>query len=841
MVLLPGKKRRTILAWSALVLGIGSPGTSTVAAPLSDAQKLGFFTDQVKPILESSCIKCHGGEKTKGGLLLINRESLLKGGDTGPAISTDAPSASLLLKAIGYGDIDLQMPPKEKLSNPQIAILTKWVGMGAPMTPLTATRPGGIAEVPTKRIVPQVNAESMKFWSFQPVKRSAIPVVQKSDWVKSPIDAFVLAKLEANHLTPAPPADKAVLLRRAYFDLTGLPPTPAETEAFLKDSASNAFEKIVDRLLASPRYGERWARHWLDVVRYADTNSFERDGLKPNAWRFRDYVIESFNQDKPYDQFVKEQVAGDELEPLTADGITATGFYRLGIWDDEPADRVQAHMDQFDDMVTTTGQAFLGLTVNCARCHDHKLDPIPQKDYYRMVSFFQGIRPYSNGENILTEIAPQDQLKAVQNDAKAIRRRKDELRQEIASIEKPVIAGLAHGESTLPSSRKGRQSALGPLVLKAIGEDPFRHYASLIKEFDELGARKSSVAMALSVKEVGPKPEPTFVMMRGNAHVPGDQVEPAFLSILNPPKAIVPTPKPGATSSGRRRVLAEWLASDRNPLVARVMMNRVFQHHFGRGIVRSPNDFGSLGDRPTHPELLDWLASELVAKGWKLKSMHRMLMLSNTYQMSSTAEPTALAKDPQNDLLWRFDMRRLEAEEVRDSILAVDGRLNLEMGGPGVFPIIPKEVLAGQSVPGAGWGSSTPQEQSRRSVYIHQKRSLVVPILASLDAADNDTTCPARFTTTQSTQALGMLNSDFTNGEAKAFAARLRKEAGENLEDQVRLALRLALCHEPRKDDVARGVKFANDLEKDLKVAPEVALNQFCLLVLNLNEFVYLD
>ena len=742
MVLLPGKRPRMILAWSALILGIGSVGTSTVAVPLSDAQKLGFFTDQVKLILESSCIKCHGGEKTKGGLLLVDRESLLKGGDTGPAISTDAPSASLLLKAIGYGDPELQMPPKQKLSNPQIAILTKWIEMGAPMTPLTVSRPGGIAEVPTKRIVPQVNAESMKFWSFQPVKRSALPTVQQAAWVKSPIDAFVLAKLEANHLTPAPPADKAVLLRRAYYDLTGLPPTPAETEAFLRDPSPNAFEKIVDRLLASPRYGERWARHWLDVVRYADTNSFERDGLKPNAWRFRDYVIDAFNQDKPYDQFVKEQVAGDELEPVTADGITATGFYRLGIWDDEPADRMQAHMDQFDDMVTTTGQAFLGLTVNCARCHDHKLDPIPQKDYYRMVSFFQGIRPYSNGESILTEIAPQDQLKAVQNDAKALRRRKEELRHEIAAIEKPVITGLAHGESTLPSSRKGRQSALGPIVLKAIGEDPFRHYASLITELEELEARKSSVAMALSVKEAGPKPGPTFVMMRGNAHVPGDRVEPAFLSILNPPKAIVPMPKPGATSSGRRRVLAEWLASDRNPLVARVMMNRVFQHHFGRGIVRSPNDFGSLGDRPTHPELLDWLASEFVARGWKLKSMHRMLMLSNTYQMSSTAEPTALAKDPQNDLLWRFDMRRLEAEEVRDSILAVDGRLNLEMGGPGVFPIIPKEVLAGQSVPGAGWGSSTPQEQSRRSVYIHQKRSLVVPITPV--SMRRTTTPPAR-------------------------------------------------------------------------------------------------
>ena len=839
MVLLSVKKFKNILAMSALVLG-SSVSLKSAATP-PDSEKLAFFTAQVKPLLESTCIKCHGGEKTKGGLLLIDHDSLLKGGDTGPAFSPEAPSKSLLLKAIGYGDPELQMPPKQKLSDAQIAVLTKWIEMGAPMTPLSISRTGGIAEAPAKRIVPQVNAETMKFWSFQPVKRSVVPAVKQSEWIKSPIDAFVLAKLEANHLTPAPPATKAVLLRRAYYDLTGLPPTPAETEAFLKDSAPNAFIKVVDRLLASPRYGEKWARHWLDVVRYAETNSFERDGIKPNAWRFRDYVIESFNKDKPYDQFVKEQVAGDELKPLTADGITATGFYRLGIWDDEPADRMQARMDEFDDMVTTTGQAFLGLTVNCARCHDHKLDPIPQKDYYRLVSFFRGIKPYTNDEDVLTEIAPADKMRAVEDDAKAVNRRKDDLKREIAVIEKPIIAALPGGESTLPRTAKKRQEMLGPIVLKKIGEDPFRHYASLIAELTELNHRKSSAAMALSVKEAGTKPEPTFVMMRGNAHVPGDQVEPAFLSILNPPKAVIPTPAPGAASSGRRRVLAEWLASDRNPLVARVMMNRVFQHHFGRGIVRSPNDFGSLGDRPTHPELLDWLASEFVAQGWKLKTMHRMLMLSNAYQMSSTGNPAALAKDPQNDLLWRFDMRRLEAEEVRDSILAVDGRLNLEMGGPGVFPIIPQGVLAGQSVPGAGWGKSTPEEQSRRSIYIHQKRSLVVPILASLDAADNDTTCPARFTTTQSTQALGMLNSDFTNGEAKGFAMRLRKEAGENLENQVRLALRLTLCHEPAKADVARGVRFASDLEKDLKVAPEVALNQFCLLVLNLNEFVYLD
>jgi mono/diheme cytochrome c family protein len=841
-MLLPLKKLMNAMVVVMALIAGGVPYLSTGRASFAiDPAQAKFFADEIKPILESNCLKCHGGEKIKGGLQLTSHEALLKGGDTGPAITLEQPVQSLILKAIGYEDGDLQMPPKQKLAAADVAQLTKWVQMGAPMTPITLSRSTVSAAEPVKRIVPQVNAETMKFWSFQPVKRAAIPVVKHADWVKSPIDAFVLAKLEANQLSPAPRASKNVLLRRVYYDLIGLPPTPAQVQAFLEDESPNAFEKVVDRLLASPRYGEKWARHWLDVVRFAETNSFERDGIKPNAWRFRDYVIDSFNADKPYDQFVKEQIAGDELDHVTSDSIIATGYYRLGIWDDEPADRMQARMDEFDDIVTTTGQAFLGLTVNCARCHDHKLDPIPQKDYYRMVSFFQGIRPYSNGESILTEIAPDDQLKAVQQESKANRQRVADLRHEIAEIEAPIIQKLPEKEKSLPPRRPQRQAVIGPLVLKAIGEDPFRHYASLVEELKELEGRKPSVPLALSVKEQGPTPEPTFVMMRGNAHVPGEQVEPAFLSILNPPKAIIPTPDPAAQTSHRRRVLAEWLASDRNPLVARVMVNRIFQHHFGRGIVRSPNDFGSLGERPTHPELLDWLASEFVAKGWKLKTMHRMIVLSNTYQMASTADAKALAKDPQNDLLWRFDMRRLEAEEVRDSILAVDGRLNLTMGGPGVYPKIPQEVLAGQSRPGEGWGQSDPAAEARRSIYIHQKRSLVVPIIASLDMADNDTTCPARFTTTQSTQALGMLNSAFTNEEAAVFATRLRKEAGEKLEDQVALAIRLTLCREPTKADIDRGVRFATGLERDLHVAPEIALNQFCLLVLNLNEFVYLD
>jgi mono/diheme cytochrome c family protein len=812
-------------------------------APAAPADGEKFYAEQVQPLLASACVKCHGGEKTKGGLRLTDRQAILTGGDTGPAISVDHPSDSLLLKAISYKDPDLQMPPKNKLDDAQVGVLTKWVEMGAPM-PAAAAASQPVAEAaPAKKMSPQVNAETMKFWSFQPVKRPAVPAVEQKGWVKTPIDAFILAKLEANHLEPAPPAPKAALLRRAYYDLTGLPPTPADVDAFLSDDSPDAFARVVERLLASPRYGERWARHWMDVVRFAETNSFERDSLKPNAWRFRDYVIDAFNADKPYDQFIREQIAGDELDRVTAESITATGYYRLGIWDDEPADRMQARMDELDDIVATTGQAFLGLTVNCARCHDHKLDPIPQRDYYQLVAFFHGIRPNAkDGDNVLTEIAPDDELQAVRDEALATARRKVEVTRQLAEIERPVLEELTDEQrQALPRNPVKRREALDPVLRAALGEDPFRHYTDLRTELEALTARKAATAYALSVKEVGPTPEPTFVMIRGNAHVQGERVEPGFLSVLNPPPVVIPPAKPGATTSGRRRVLAEWLASDKNPLTARVMVNRIWQHHFGRGIVRSPNDFGNIGDRPTHPELLDYLASEFTSHGWRMKDLHRLIMLSSAYQMASSGNDAALAKDPQNDLLWRFDMRRLEAEEVRDSILAVNGRLNVTMHGPGVFPKIPAAVLAGQSRPGDGWGKSPPQDECRRSIYIHQKRSLVHPLLAALDVPDGDASCPARFTTTQSTQALGMMNSEFLNDEARAFAARLRKEAGDGVGEQVKLALRLALCHEPAKPDVERGVKFVRAMEQDLHVAPDIALDQFCLLVLNLNEFVYLD
>jgi hypothetical protein len=768
------------LAFAAVVLVVvglahGADGKKE-GAPSTEA--VAFFEAKVRPVLIEQCFKCHGPDKHKGSLRLDSRAALLAGGDTGPAIVPGNPGKSLLIQAINHANDELKMPPSKKLAKERIADLTHWVQMGAPW-------PGGDAaatSTPRKGEL-QVTEKDRQFWAFQKVKRPAVPAVKDQVWVANPIDAFVLARLEAKGLRPNPPAGKRELIRRLCYDLTGLPPTPEEVEAFVNDSSPRAYERLVDRLLDSPHYGEKWGRHWLDLVRFAETNSYERDNPKPNTWRYRDYVIASYNADKPYDRFVKEQLAGDELPDADAESVIATGYYRLGIWDDEPTDRDLAKFDGLDDVVATTGQVFLGLTLDCARCHDHKIDPVPQRDYYRLLAFFHNVKHFSNG-------GPGDEVRLV--------RREGRQTFEYLSPEKP-------------------------------------------KDREELKQKpKAANDRALCVTEEGAKPPETFVLLRGNPQVRGDKVEPGFPQVLSTADPVLPTPAPNARTLGRRRVLADWIASPDNPLTARVMANRVWQHHFGRGIVRSPSNFGYQGDRPTHPELLDWLASELVADGWHLKPLHRLIVTSNTYRMASRANPEALAADPVNDLLWRFDPRRLTAEEIRDSVLAVTGTLNPKMYGPGIYVDIPKEVLAGQSQPGKGWGKSPPEEQNRRSVYVHVKRSLLTPILETFDLAETDRSTPVRFATTQPAQALAMLNGAFLNQEAALLADRLRREAGEDVDEQVALALRLVTGRPPTKSEVRRGVGLVEGLKKDGAMADE-AVKYFCLVALNLNEFVYLD
>jgi hypothetical protein len=803
-------------------------------------EQAALFDKQVRPILQQHCFKCHGGGKVRGGLRLTSRENVLNGGDSGPAVALDKPETSRLLQAINYRD-GLEMPPDGKLPQAKIDVLTRWVKAGVPWTPSAKT-----AET-AKPKGGEVTAEARNYWAYRPVHRPDVPTVKDVKWVRNPIDAFILAKLEAAGLTPAPPAERVALVRRVYYDLLGLPPTPEQVDAFVNDRSPNAYEQLIDRLLDSPHYGEKWGRHWLDVVRYAETNGYERDGPKPHAWRYRDYVIKSFNDDKPYDQIIREQIAGDEIALFptptgghpwasASDAIIATGYYRLGLWDDEPADPLQAQYDGLDDIVATTAQTFLAMTMNCARCHDHKIDPIPQADYYRLLAFFQDVRPYSNDSNVSTsstvrDIAPPEVQATYEKSLRQREARVTELRAAMKKLEDEAIRKMPAVDQREAEGPQRIRIIMFKLPAYLTAEQK-AEYAKLKNELEPLKNKPGPPrTLALAVNNCLVQPPPTHVMIRGNAHAPGAGVTPTFPSVLGFPAPTLPTPAKDARAGGRRTVLANWLASRDNPLTARVMVNRIWQHHFGRGIVPTPNDFGKFGQLPTHPELVDWLAHEFMRGGWRMKRMHKLIMLSNAYQMSSKGDAKALGADPANTLFWRFNMRRLTAEEVRDSLLAVSGRLNPNMGGPSIYPPISEEVLHGQSMPGHGWGKSSPQEAARRSIYVHIKRSLLVPILTQHDQADTDSSCPVRYTTTVPTQALAMLNGQFSNEQAAALTERLQREAPNDVRMQVQRAIRLTTGRQAHDDELRRDIEFAHS----------AGLSRYCLMLLNANEFLYLD
>ncbi len=822
------------------------------ATPTFTPEQTAFFDKQVLPLLRQHCLKCHGDDpdKLRGGLDLRTRAAILRGGDSGSAVNPQQPAQSLLLQALRYTDEHLRMPPKGKLPDADIAVFEKWVAMGLPVP---AERAGSAAPAPT------TSAKAQSYWAYQPVRRPAVPAVRNAAWVKTPIDAFVLAKLEEKGLLPVEPADRATLIRRAYYDLLGLPPTPEQVDAFVNDPSPNAWEKLIDQLLASPHYGEKWGRHWLDVVRYGETNGFERDGPKPFVWRYRDYVIRSFNDDKPFDRFIIEQLAGDELPGYNPDAIIATGYYRLGIWDDEPADPEQALYDHYDDIITTTGQAFLGMTINCARCHEHKADPIPQADYYRLLAFFREIRMFSDTRDVrspnnLTDISPPEVQARYAAEQRRRQQRLEEIRKRMTAIEDAAIKRLpAEDQRAAEGPDRPKVVAKVPALLQ--GETK-AEYEKLRQERAELERRRppQGQELALSVNNCWVPPPPTHVLIRGLPSARGREVAPGFPQLFGQPDPVIPPAPPGARSSGRRTVLARWIASPDNPLTARVWVNRVWQYHFGRGIVPSANDFGKLGDPPTHPELLDWLAAEFVAPTtgpqapwavpgppWTTKRLHKLIMMSNVYQLSSRGDPRNLQADPANTLLWRFNMRRLTGEEIRDSMLAVSGLLNLKQFGPSVYPKLPKEVLAGQSVPGQGWPTSPPHEANRRSIYVHVKRSLRVPILVGFDQPDPDSSCPVRYVTTVPTQALGLLNGEFTHAQALAFARRLQREYPGDLAAQVKRAIRLTTGRLPREEEARKDLEFIHALMRGHKLDELTALSRYCLLCLNTNEFIYID
>jgi len=833
------------------MLGIGSGMLFFANAALSaDAGE--HFRTRVLPVLDEHCFKCHGAEgKAKGGLDLASREAVLKGGDSGPTVDLDAPEKSFLLDMVSYRDADHEMPPdKGKLSPAAIGALEEWVKGGLVFDEEAVAAKLESIESEGQFYDNSINEKTRNWWAFRPVIHPVAPEVDDPEWSQNPIDAFILDRLKQQDLSPNGPASRQEWIRRAYYDLTGLPPMPEDVEAFEKDRSDKAYEKVIDHLLASDRYGEKWGRHWLDLVRYAETNGYERDNPKPDAWRYRDYVIRSFNSDKPYDQFVKEQIAGDELDHVTTDSIIATGFQRLGIWDDEPVDADQAFYDGLDDVLATAGQTFMGLTVGCARCHEHKIDPMPQEDYYRLLAFFHNT--YNNIQegrfkksafslNTTTVIASEEEVNKHNALKKALDDQVKELQKQVDHYELKVFATFSNPEKEDAKDQRTRRTMIANKRKDVLGKEELEDYLAIEEELKQLRRRRlPELAKALSIKENGPVAPKTYVLLRGNAHSRGAEVQPGFPTVLGFEDPVIPEPEAGAQTSGRRRALAEWLVRKDNPLTARVMANRVWQFHFGRGICRSPSNFGQNGERPTHPVLLDWLASYLMDQGWSLKKLHKQIMLSKAYQMSSRAQDKALAKDPENNLFWRFDMRRLTAEEIRDSIIHLSGKLNLQMGGPSIYTPVPEVILATASRPDAAWGKSPEDQQNRRSIYVYIKRSLHEPLLKTFDLADTDSACAVRFVTTVPTQALTMLNSEFLNDQAESFAKRLERDASDTRE-RIALALRLATSREPENKEVQQGVQMMDELVKELKMSSHQALQRFCLLVLNMNEFVYLD
>ena len=756
-------------------------GIDAAAAATPDEVGVQLFREKIQPVLEASCYECHSATATKikGGLRLDSREASRHGGETGPAVVPGDPRKSLLIQAIRH-EGDLQMPAKKpKLADAVIADFVKWVELGAP-----DPREGEPTPPP-----PYDFKKARQFWAFQPVKRLDPPTVKDRRWVKAPLDQFVLAKLEAHGLRPAPPASKADLIRRVCFDLTGLPPSPEEIKAFTEDRSPKAYERLVDRLLASPHFGERVAQSWLDVVRYAETEGFEYDRHLPDAWRYRDYVINAFNQDKPFNQFLTEQIAGDEMAPDDPEKQSATVFHRLG-----PVRRnagnpeiALSRNEILTERTDVIGAAFLGLTVGCARCHDHKFDPIPQKDYYRLQAYLAGTQEYdllliSAGEK---KVLDQQSL-GINNELKRLRRAVE--KAEGAEREK-IEKQIEEQEARLPP---------GPATIPGI-------------------------------RNVAEQRTEMHVLKRGVWENKGEPVAPRPLSVL----VNEALPELPADSPRPRTELARWLTESSQPLTPRVAVNRIWQQHFGLGLVKTPNDFGANGDRPSNPELLDWMASELVRNGWKLKPLHRMILLSNAYQQSSRSPMAAVAikVDPENRWLWQFNRRRLSAEEIRDAMLAVSGRLNLKQGGRSVMVPVDKELVRQLYKPSQWEVSRDVAENDRRSIYMIAKRNLRVPFMEVFDAPALLTSCPARESSTHAPQALEMLNGKLSNELAGALARRLRQEAGQNSQRLVDRAFWLAVGRPPTREERNLSLDYLRGgLPKE-----------FALSLFNLNAFLYVQ
>jgi len=799
-------------------------------------------------ILKKNCIACHGPARMSG-LDLRTRETLMAGGEKGAAINQYFKAEDSRLYQQVTHAVQPAMPPGKKLTDAELEILRTWIEAGVPYQDTADKSKESEAAELAKLEERPITPEERGHWAYLKPKKVAPPSGQRN-----PVDAFLFAALRDKGLKPSPAASKRVLIRRAYLDLLGLPPTPAEVEAFVNDTDTGAWPKLVERLLASPHYGERSARHWLDLVRYADSGGFEFDVDRPQAWRYRDYVSSAFNKDKPYDQFIREQIAGDEYTPVTDEAMIATGYLRLGPEGGGGGER--GRQDQLDDIITTTSLTFLGLTVGCARCHNHKFDPIPQKDYFRIQSVFYSIRQASH------PLVSKEAVAAHSAETQRIGKLQEPLRKAKAALEEPYQQQLVEEavsklpeymqlawrtppdkrtegqtltvkqiERTLKNDSLSMKLTEEQVVERMSAEDKRKHedLKAQIKALDEQKPKPYATAMAIG--EPGRQARPSYFLHRGSIDVKGSLMKPGVLAVLQEDEWPFPEPPADAKSSWRRRGFAEWVASPGNPLTARVMVNRIWQQHFGEGIVRTPSNFGKLGEAPSHPELLDWLAVEFVERGWSVKAMHRLIMNSQAYQMASDDITANVERDPENRLFWRMPRLRLEAEAIRDSVLAAAGTLDRTFGGPCVYPYINPELF--QSSTKRTWPGKPDDDPStwRRSIYVYSKRSIRYPLFEAYDQPNLVNSCDRRNRSTIAPQALLMMNNSFVLTQARYFAERLRREAGDDLRAQIEHGYRLALGREPSTGERALAVDYISSGKDRLPL--------FCQALFNLNEFVY--
>ncbi|MCI0338178.1 MAG: PSD1 and planctomycete cytochrome C domain-containing protein [Acidobacteria bacterium] len=917
------------------------------------AGQLEYFEKQVRPILMRSCAGCHNAKAKIAGLDLTTAEGFQRGGDSGPLVNKENPVHSRLLKVISYQE-ELKMPPTGKLKDDEITVLIEWVKMGAPWPPARAeTRETSDAKLTNRTPTKEFSEAEKNFWTFLPISHPIPPKVKNTGWVKSPIDAFILQKLEEKKLSPAPPSDKLTLLRRATYDLIGLPPAETEIREFLGDNSPDAFGKVIERLLNSPRYGEKWGRHWLDVARYADSTGNDEDHRYPHAWKYRDYVIEAFNKDLPYDHFVREQIAGDLVPAANAEGvyrrgIIATGFLALGPKALAQQDKKKMLYDVYDEQLDVTTRAFLGLTVTCARCHNHKFDPILTKDYYSMVGIFASTRSFSDPmafvsvslnkplitkseydlylekknahegrvkrrqldigeivdrakEKLITENGPRlsaymlaargvyhdkGDLKVVADRQKLSEEvlkkwvdylKKDKVRQHLLEWQNAKLENLnevAYGyqqrftdrlvvwheklnewrakyrqaiseNKDLPKKPEfeagqdrffqevyfGREGpfSITPDDRTKFAEEDWQQISQLKKELEELKKQAPpEPEMACAVEDGEVVNQKVFI--RGDYHNEGEDAPKGFPSIL-----AAQTRHPAIDSGSGRLQLAEWITQPEHPLTARVMVNRIWQWHFGEGIVRTPDNFGKMGERPTHPELLDFLAHRFIENGWSIKAIHLLIMLSSAYQMSSRVSEASLAADPENRLLSRFNRRRLTVEEMRDGLMAIDGSLDLAMGGT---------LQTGTGTDGENDNkrlSLNPEKLNRRTVYLPLRRANLPALLNLFDFGDATTASGKRQLTNVATQALFWMNSEFLSERSKKFSQSLLEHKDFSDAERVKLAYLRIVNREATDEELSQAVSYMTRFKlKYSKDSPD-AWQSLCRVLMSSNDFIYVD